>query len=119
MNNKSYIFLAAQSDEAIEEMIGQYVRKVRQEQGRTQDELSKSAGISRSTLSLLERGSSGNLSTLIRVLRVLGKLDALGTLQYKELLSPLALARVQHKQVERVRKPAQDTPKDDHHTSTW
>jgi len=119
MNDKPYTSIADQSDERIEKMIGRYIRKVRQEQAKTQEELAQAAGISRSTLSLLERGSSGNLSTLIQVLRVLGRLSVLEALEYKDVLSPLALARAQHKEIERVRKPSKDAKPIDDQKSTW
>ena len=91
------------SDSAIENEIGNFVRKARQQQKKTQQELANEANISRSTLSLLERGDSGNLVTLIQVLRVLKKLDVLQAFEYKEQLSPLALAKLQHKPKERIR----------------
>jgi transcriptional regulator with XRE-family HTH domain len=51
-------------------------RKLR---GLTQAQLADRAGISRDTLTRLERGTGGiGLETLLRVLRALGLLDALG-----------------------------------------
>ena len=91
------------SDEAIEREIGRFVKKHRQQQNRTQAQLAQAANISRSTLSLLERGESGNLKTLIQVLRVLDKLAVLEALRFEEVLSPLALAKAQHRSKERVR----------------
>lgn len=104
MNEISYRYRQSISDEALEKEIGLYIKKVRQQQNKTQEEVAKAANISRSTLSLLERGESGNLKTLIQVLRVLGKLDVLDSFKYKEVLSPLALAKAQHKDKGRVRK---------------
>lgn len=46
------------SDKAIAEYIGTFVKHQRLEQNKTQDELASAAGISRSTLSLLERGET-------------------------------------------------------------
>ena len=103
MNDKSYASWQHLSDAAIEKEIGRYIRKERQQQNKTQKELADAATISRSTLSLLERGESGNLKTLIQVLRVLDKLDVLKTLKYEEVMSPLALARAQHKPKRRVK----------------
>jgi len=105
MNESSYKESQAISDEALEKRIGMYIKKVRQQQNKTQQEVATAANISRSTLSLLERGESGNLKTLIQVLRILDQLQTLEVFEYKEVLSPLALAKAQHKGKERVRKP--------------
>lgn len=99
------------SDAAIEVEIGRTIKKLRQQQGKTQKELAAAAGISRSTLSLLERGESGNLKTLIQILRVLDKIDLLQVFEYREEVSPLALAKLQHKPKERVRKSKKDPSK--------
>lgn len=104
MNEISHMAWDSLSDGAIEKEIGLYIKKARQQQNKTQEELSKAANISRSTLSLLERGASGNIKTLIQVLRVLNKLAVLEVFKYKEVLSPLALAKAQHKSKSRVRK---------------
>lgn len=107
MTDKSYTYLHSLSDDAIEKEIGYYIRRVRQQQNKTQKELAEAANISRSTLSLLERGESGNLKTLIQVLRILDKLHVLQTMKYEEKLSPLALAKSQHKPKERIRHSRQ------------
>ena len=103
MNEISYTSWQNLSDEALEQEIGFYVKKVRQQQNQTQKSIAKAANISRSTLSLLERGESGNLKTLIQVLRVLDKLEILEIFKFETQLSPLALAKAQHKPKERVR----------------
>lgn len=103
MTDNSYENWNMATDSAIEEDIGRYVKKVRQQQKKTQKELADAANISRSTLSLLERGETGTLKTLIQVLRVLNKLQVLQGFEYKETVSPLALAKLQHKTVERVK----------------
>jgi len=96
MHDNSYKNWNVMDDVAIEREIGRYIKKLRQDQNKTQDQLAKAANISRSTLSLLERGESGNLKTLIQILRVLGKLELLQIFEYQEQLSPLALAKEQH-----------------------
>ena len=103
MTDTSYTDFHLLSDTAIEKEIGHFIKRMRQQQNKTQKELANAANISRSTLSLLERGESGNLKTLIQVLRVLNKLQLLQTFEYKEQLSPLALAKLQHKTKKRVR----------------
>jgi len=72
------------------------------EQDRTQNELASAAGISRSTLSLLERGETVTVSTLIQVLRVLDQLNIMNVFEVRETLSPLALARLQKEKRQRA-----------------
>ncbi len=104
MNEMSYIKWELLKDEAVEKKIGYFIKRVRQQQGKTQKEIAKLADISRSTLSLLESGESGSLKTLIKVLRVLKKLPAFKEFEFIESFSPLALAEAQHKPIFRVRK---------------
>jgi len=104
MNEKSYIKWDNLNDVAIERQIGIFLKQTRQNQNKTQSEVAKAANISRSTLSLLENGESGNLMTLIQVLRVLDQLHVFQAFEYKEVVSPLQLARMQHGQKERVRR---------------
>ncbi|MFT6336799.1 MAG: transcriptional regulator with XRE-family HTH domain [Saprospiraceae bacterium] len=103
MSEISYIPWQSLSDEAFEKEIGLYIKKVRQQQNKTQESIAKAANISRSTLSLLERGETGSLKTLIQILRVLDKLKVLEVFKYEKPTSPLALAKAQHKTKERVR----------------
>ncbi len=97
----------AMSDKAMTEYIGAFVRHHRMEQNRTQEELAAAAGISRSTLSLLERGETVTVNTLIQVLRVIDQLSALATFEVIETLSPLALAKLQKEKRQRVRGTSQ------------
>lgn len=103
MNDISYKNYLSMSDRALSQHIGAFVRHHRLEQNRTQDQLASAAGISRSTLSLLERGETVTLSTLIRVLRVLDQLNVMGVFEIKETLSPLALAKLQKKKRRRAK----------------
>ena len=57
------------NDQALTVQIGSFIKHHRLAQNKTQDTLSHEAGISRSTLSLLERGETTSLATLIQVLR--------------------------------------------------
>lgn len=93
MTDKSFKEWASMSDRALSEYIGAFVKHHRLEQNRTQDELSEAAGVSRSTLSLLERGETVTVATLIQVLRVLDQLSVLGAFEVREIPSPLALAK--------------------------
>lgn len=79
------------------------MRHHRIEQNKTQGELAKAAGISRSTLSLLERGETVTVTTLIQVLRVLDQLNIMSAFEVRENISPLALARLQKEKRQRAR----------------
>lgn len=83
----------AMSDAALGKHIGSFIRHHRLKQNRSQSDTAMAAGISRSTLSLLERGETVTLSTLIQVLRVLDLLHVLASFTVQEQVSPLALAR--------------------------
>ena len=107
------------SDEAIEKEIGRYIKQIRQQRNMTQADLANAANISRSTLSLLERGSSGNLKTLIQILRVLDAIHLLEAFYYEAPLSPIQLAKAQHKVRERVRPYHKKKDKLDQKKSTW
>lgn len=92
------------SDKALVETIGSFVKTHRLNRNRTQDEVAEAAGISRSTLSLLERGEQITLGSLIRVLRVLDLLFVMDAFAVKDEISPIAYARLQKKKKKRARK---------------
>ena len=103
MTDKSFRDWHSMSDKALAEYIGAFVRHHRMEQNKTQDELSAAAGISRSTLSLLERGETVTTTTLIQVLRVLDQLSVLLAFEVTASFSPLALAKQQKEKRQRAR----------------
>lgn len=102
MYEKSFIEWRSKSDAAISKQIGVFVKHHRMEQNKTQDQLATEAGISRSTLSLLERGETVTLATLIQVLRVLDQLGIIDAFVVQEKISPLALAKLQKKKRQRA-----------------
>ena len=60
--------------------LGQRVRALRLQRNITQARLARDAGVSRPTLSVLERSGSASLETLARVLYALGRESELGGL---------------------------------------
>ena len=106
MTDKAFKEWASMNDKALVEHIGAFVRHHRMEQNKTQDELATAAGISRSTLSLLERGKTVTVTTLIQVLRVLDQLSVLSAFDVRETISPLALAKLQKEKRQRARSKA-------------
>lgn len=104
------------SDQALTETLGDFIKQNRLNQNRTQQEVAGKAGISRSTLSLLERGETVTLNTFIRVLRVLDLLHIMDTFEVKPQLSPLELAKMQRDQRKRARRT---TDSDEKPESEW
>lgn len=95
MTDISYKNWDSMSDKALAEHIGAFIKHHRMEQNKTQDVLANAAGISRSTLSLLERGETVTLATLVQVLRVLDQLHVMEVFMVQQTISPLALAKME------------------------
>jgi len=95
MTDTNYKNLYSMSDKALSEHIGLFIKHHRMEQNKSQDVLASAAGISRSTLSLLERGKTVTLDTLIQVLRTLNVLYIFDVFTVQETLSPLALVKIE------------------------
>jgi transcriptional regulator with XRE-family HTH domain len=102
MTEISYNNWFSMSDKALASHIGAFVKHHRMEQNKTQEALANAAGISRSTLSLLERGETVTLATLIQVLRVLDQLNVLDVFTIQQTISPLALAKLEKKKRKRA-----------------
>jgi len=104
MNEKSYYNWHSYSDKALSELIGGFVKHHRIQQQLSQQEVADKANISRSTLSLLERGESVTLTTLLQVLRILNLLYVLEVFKVQKILSPIALAKAERSERKRVYK---------------
>lgn len=72
---------------------GRQVRRARLIEDLTQEELATAANVTQKTLSKLESGQGSTLTTIVKVLRALGREDWLGTLEPEPAVSPLRLAR--------------------------
>ena len=103
MNDNSYNDWVSMSDKALGETIGNFIKHHRLNQNKTQDEVSAAAGISRSTLSLLERGEKVTLSSLIQVLRVLELLYIMDIFKISNEISPIEYAKLQKNKRQRAR----------------
>lgn len=105
MSENSYVNYAAMSDQALLGEIGKFMKHHRIRQNMTQEEVAKAAAISRSTLSLLERGEPVSMSSFIKVLRILGQLPIIESFKVEETLSPIEYAKLKSKKgPKRVRK---------------
>ena len=102
MSDNSYIDWIAMSDNALSETIGKFIKHHRLNQNKTQSEVSESAGISRSTLSLLERGEKINLNSLIKILRVLDLLYIMDVFKVNTEISPIEYAKIQKNKRQRA-----------------
>lgn len=111
MSDLSYI--SYWSDGAILKNIGSFIKARRIGQNLTQDEVAEKAAISRSTLSLLERGENIALSNLIKVLRVVDALYVLDQFQEAKTISPMQLAMEDEVKWKRASKSKKTSPKDD------
>ena len=98
MNDKSYNMWEAMSDKSIMETIGNFIQSHRLNQNKSQDQVATAAGISRSTLSLLERGEKVRIDSLIQVLRVLNLLYIMDVFKIQDQISPIEYARLKKKQ---------------------
>lgn len=89
--------IAQLSDMAILRMIGDFIKKKRIAANKTQEQLALKAGMSRSTLSLMERGEKVHLLTLIQALRVLDELQLLEAFEVRQQIRPLDYIKLQKK----------------------
>ena len=103
MNDNSYNDWVSMSDSALGATIGNFIKHHRLNQNKTQDEVSVAAGVSRSTLSLLERGEKVTLSSLIQVLRVLELLYVMDIFKISNEISPIEYAKLQKNKRQRAR----------------
>lgn len=93
---------SSMSDQALSNIIGTFVRQHRLDQNKSQKEVAQAANISRSTLSLLERGETVTLATFLRVLRVLDLLYVLDAFKSVTQISPMQLAKLERDQRKRA-----------------
>jgi DNA-binding XRE family transcriptional regulator len=103
MTETSYNNWNAMSDVALAKQIGAFVKHHRMQCNKTQETLATDAGISRSTLSLLEHGQTVTLATLLQVLRVLDQLHIMDVFAVSQSISPLALAKLAMQKPKRAR----------------
>jgi transcriptional regulator with XRE-family HTH domain len=71
--------------------------------------VASAAGISRSTLSLLERGEKVALSSLIKVLRVLDLSYIMDVFKVKDEISPIQYAKLQKNKRKRAKTKKKDS----------
>lgn len=77
------------SNEQLRELLGVRLRAFRKSRGLTQAEIAERSGLSRPTVSALERGNEVGLDSFLSVLRALDLLDALDITVPEPALSPI------------------------------
>ncbi len=73
--------------------LGRRLRRYRLQQNLTQADLARAAGVGTRTLRNVESGGDTQLLTLLRILRALGRLDALDAFLPRPGVSPMELLR--------------------------
>jgi transcriptional regulator with XRE-family HTH domain len=86
------------TDDAVLDELGQRLARRRLDLGLTQAELAKEAGVSKRTVERIEAGASAQLSSLIRLLRILELLPGLNTSIPEPRPSPIEVLANQGKQ---------------------
>ena len=118
MNDLSDINWTSMTDGALLKTVGDFVRHQRLNQNITQSQLAEEANISRSTLSLMEKGGKITLPTLIKVLRVLDQLHIMDVFKVEEQISPIEYAKLIKNKRQRARS-TKDKSQPDNLESEW
>jgi len=85
-------------------MVGDFIKHHRIEKNLDQSTLAYKAGISRSTLSLLENGKPVMFSSIVRVLRILDLLYIFDAFKVEHTISPIAMMKLEQKKRKRASK---------------
>jgi len=109
MSDKSYMEWISMNDAALTKTIGEFVKHHRLNQNKTQDDVAEAAAISRSTLSLLERGETVTIATLLQVLRVLDLLYIMDVFKISHEISPIEYAKMQKNKRQRASSKNSDS----------
>ena len=91
------------SDKVLLGNIGKKVREWRLEANISQAALAENAQVSLSTVAALESGKNISMNGLVRILRMLGKLDALLPFLEEKQISPIEYERLQERKKTRKR----------------
>ena len=97
MSDMSYNNWREMSDKSLMETIGRFIQSNRLRQNKSQHQVATAAGISRSTLSLLERGKKVRIDSFIQVLRVLDLLYIMDVFKVEDQISPIEYAKLKKK----------------------
>jgi transcriptional regulator with XRE-family HTH domain len=90
--------------------LGRRLQRYRLQQNRTVRDVAAAAGIGVRTLDRAEAGDNPTLATVVRILRALGRLDALESFLPVPLVSPLELAAMSGRERQRAGTPRRRAP---------
>ena len=85
---RTTFFSSRHTDAQILQKIGSRLKSIRLKHNMTQQELSNQSMVSVSTIKKIEDGQINSFDSLLRLMRILGKLDLLQELTKEEKLSP-------------------------------
>ena len=106
------------TDEAVLEEVGRRIARARLERNIGQSELGAEAGVGIATVQRLEHGRSVASTSLIRVLRALGMLEALNRAVPEPLPSPIEQLSLRGRQRQRAGRP-RSSGESETHADTW
>ncbi len=84
--------------------IGARLRSFRLQQNVTQARLAETAGVGHATVKRAEAGESIRLETIVKILRALGRVEALDSFLPEALVSPIRLAEERERGRRRARR---------------
>jgi len=99
---KSIKYWHAMSDPAMLEQLGEFIKKTRLQQNKTQQQVATASGINRSTIVQIEKGGGGTLLSFIQILRALEQLQIFEHFEIKQQFSPLQLAKLEQNKRQRA-----------------
>ncbi len=98
--------IATITDIEVLQEIGTRLRAYRLQRNLAQADLATRAGLNRTTIRDIEAGKDSQLSTLVKILRALGRLDDIDAFLPKPSVSPIQLMKLEGKPRQRARKSA-------------
>ena len=107
------------TDATILEHVGSRVREWRLEVGLSQKDLAAKALLSLQTVQKLEKGKGASLFNLIRILRIVGRLEALEAFTAEREISPIALEKLNSHNKVRQRAPKRKKDENAEGTPLW
>ncbi|MGH8751605.1 MAG: helix-turn-helix transcriptional regulator [Burkholderiales bacterium] len=102
------IIIGVKTNKEMLREIGARLKAYRLQQNISQHEMAKRAGLNRNTVVSAELGVEPKLSTLIKILRVLDRLESLESFLPPPPLSPMSLIKTRGRERKRARRGGGD-----------